>query len=640
MLHSRIVLLLFSLILLIVNVRAQYDTLSINKNLKVAKELRFTKPKKADSLYQKIIEKASQVDFKMGEYEAYLNLTYVWFYSNEYDNAINYAEQSLKIAKQLNYNEGIGTSYANLGTIFTHKGEYSKATENYILALPYQTKANDTTALITINQNLGLIFMDLKQYSKAEEYSKNGLKLSKEVDDKSKIAGIGLNLGLLYLYQKQGAKAYKQFKEIEPIALELNNAQINYHLAKNLAEYYSNYAEDNNSALKYALKAYNNIKNSTSGYEKSYSLNLLGDIYLKIGIIDSSEYYNLKAYEIAKEINSIAMERNVLLSLSELNATKNNYKKAHNYAYEYIKLNDSILSQESNQIITDLTVKYETQKKDNKIALQKLQIQEQENAILKKKNQYNIALGTGIFFLLGSIGIWLFYRQRQKLKNNEIRALQTQQEVLKLEALIDGEEKERNRLAQDLHDGINGDLAVIKYKISSIEPNKFSKKEKIFYDDALGMLDNAVEQVRRISHNLAPPSLHNFDLVEAIQQFCSKQNASNSVHISFQYFGNRLVLKKENETAIYRIIQELLNNIIKHANASEALVQLNNHEDKLMITVEDNGQGFDPKSLDKGIGLQNIKSRVNFLKATLDINSSKKGTTFSIEIDLDKLDKK
>lgn len=631
--HFRVVLLFC---LFYINVHAQNDTISINKDLEVAKELRFTEPIKSDSIYNKVIEKARQVDFKMGEYEAYLNLTYVWFYSNEYDNAINYAEQSLNIAKQLDYNEGIGTSYANLGTIFTHKGEYSKATENYILALPYQTKANDTTALITINQNLGLIFMDLKQYSKAEEYSKNGLKLSKEVDDKSKIAGIGLNLGLLYLNQKQGAKAFIQFKEIEPLAIELNNSQINYHLAKNLAEYYSDYAEDNNNSLKYALNAYNNIKNATSGYEKSYSLNLLGDIYLKIGNIDSSEYYNLKAHEIAKEINSIGIQRNVLLSLSELNAAKKNYKKAYNYAYEYIKLNDSILSQESNQSITDLTVKYETEKKDNEIAAQKLLLQEQENDILKKKNQYNIALGSGIFFLLGSIGLWLFYRQRQKLKNNEILALQAKQEVLKLEALIDGEEKERNRLAQDLHDGINGDLAVIKYKISSIEPDKFSKKEKVFYDDAISMLDNAVEQVRRISHNLAPPSLHNFDLIEAIQQFCSKQNASNSLNISFQYFGNRLVLKKENETAIYRIIQELLHNIIKHANATEALVQLNNHDDKLIITVEDNGQGFDTDSQENGIGLQNIKSRVNFLKANLDINSSKKGTTFSIEIDLKK----
>ncbi|WP_166967389.1 tetratricopeptide repeat-containing sensor histidine kinase [Yeosuana marina] len=630
----------FYLILFFVNIHAQNDTISINKNLKVAKELRFTEPKKADSLYQKIIEHAKQVNFKMGEYDAYLNLAYVWFYSNEYDKAIIYGEQSLKIAKQLNYNKGIGTSYANLGTMFTHTSEYSKATEKYILAMPYLTTLNDTIALITINQNLGMIFMDLKQYTKAEEYSKVGLKLSKEANIKAKIAAIGLNLGLLYLNQKQPNEAFNQLKEIEPLVIELNNPQTKYHLAKNLSEYYLNYAEDYTNSLKYALEAYDNLHNTNLENEMSYCLNLLGDIYFKIGNFDNSEYYNLKSYELAKKINLNGTQRNVLLSLSELYAKKQNYRRAYNYAEKFIKLNDSILSQESNQIISNLTIQYETKKKDNEIALQKLQLQEQENDILKKKNQYNIALGSGIFFLLGSIGLWLFYRQRQKLKNNEILALQTQQEVLKLEALIDGEEKERNRLAQDLHDGINGDLAVIKYKISSIEPNKFSKKEKIFYDDAISMLDNAVEQVRRISHNLAPPSLHNFDLVEAIQQFCSKQNASNSLNISFQYFGNRLSLKSENETAIYRIIQELIHNVIKHANATEALVQLNNHEDKLIITVEDNGQGFDTNSSENGIGLQNIKSRVNFLKANLDISSSKKGTTFSIEIDLNKIKKK
>lgn len=630
----------FFLILFSVNIQAQNDTISINKDLKIAKELRFTDPKKADSIFQKIIEHATQIDFKMGEYEANLNLAYVWFYSNEYDKAIIYSEQSLKVAEHFDYIKGIGTSQANLGTIFTHKGEYSKATEKYILALPYLTEVNDTIPLITVNQNLGLIFMDLKQYAKAEEYLKDGLNLSKGADIKSKIAAIGLNLGLLYLNKKQPDKAYNQLKEIEPIVIELNNSQVSYHLTKNLSEYYLEHVEDFDKSLKFAIEAFNHIKQTNSKHEISYCLNLLGDIYLKIGDFRNSESFNLRALETAKEINAIGLKRNVLLSLSELFAKKQSYRLAYNYTEKFIKLNDSILSQESNQIISNLTIQYETEKKDNEIASQKLQLQEQENDILKKQNQYSFALGGGGFLLLGSLVLWLFYRQRQKLKNNEILALQSQQEVVKLESLIDGEEKERNRLAQDLHDGINGDLAVIKYKISSIEPDKFSKKEKTFYDDAISMLDNAVEQVRRISHNLAPPSLQNFDLIDAIQQFCSKQNASNSVNISFQYFGNRLSLKKENETAIYRIIQELLNNIIKHANATEALVQLNNHDDKLIITVEDNGQGFDTNNSENGIGLQNIKSRVNYLKANLDINSSKKGTTFSIEIDVTKMNKK
>jgi len=180
-------------------------------------------------------------------------------------------------------------------------------------------------------------------------------------------------------------------------------------------------------------------------------------------------------------------------------------------------------------------------------------------------------------------------------------------------------------------------LAVIKYKISSIGQKKLTAKEKTDYDEALSMLDNAVEQVRRISHNLAPPSLYRFDLIEAIEQFCMKQNTLEKVKISFQHFGNRGSLKKENETAIYRIIQEIINNILKHSGASEAMVQINNHGDKLTLTVEDNGKGFDAYDTAKGIGLQNIKSRVDFLKADLDIDSSNKGTTVQIEMELDKM---
>ncbi|WP_271785377.1 sensor histidine kinase [Aquimarina algiphila] len=151
------------------------------------------------------------------------------------------------------------------------------------------------------------------------------------------------------------------------------------------------------------------------------------------------------------------------------------------------------------------------------------------------------------------------------------------------------------------------------------------------------MLDNTVEQVRRISHNLAPSSLLNFNLIEVIQQFCDRINSSNPLNTSFQYFGKQFKLEKEKETVIYRIIQELTNNIIKHANATEALIQINSYENKLHITVEDNGIGFDPDVKSHGIGLQNIKSRVSLLNANLDIHSSAEGTSFNIEIYLDKI---
>jgi signal transduction histidine kinase len=136
---------------------------------------------------------------------------------------------------------------------------------------------------------------------------------------------------------------------------------------------------------------------------------------------------------------------------------------------------------------------------------------------------------------------------------------------------------------------------------------------------------------------LAPPSLQNFNLIEAIQQYCSKISESNILKINFQNYGELLTLNKDTETAIYRIVQEAINNIMKHSKASEAIVQINNHDDNLHITIEDNGIGFNTNNKYEGLGLKNIRSRVELLKGELTIDSNNKGTSIQINIDLNKI---
>ena len=211
------------------------------------------------------------------------------------------------------------------------------------------------------------------------------------------------------------------------------------------------------------------------------------------------------------------------------------------------------------------------------------------------------------------------------------------QEIIRLESLLDGQEKERKRIAEELHDGLNGDLSAIKYRLSGLEDTGLQSEDRENLEKTIEMIDNACTQVRRISHNLMPSSILDFGLVETVNQYCSKINSSHPLSLDFQYFGNPLVLPKKAETVIYRIIQELLNNIIKHSKATTALVQLNFHENDLFVTVEDNGVGFDLKTAKNGLGLKNIESRIQFLKADLNIDSNEKGTSFQIHIDLNSL---
>ncbi|MGB5435934.1 MAG: sensor histidine kinase, partial [Maribacter sp.] len=245
---------------------------------------------------------------------------------------------------------------------------------------------------------------------------------------------------------------------------------------------------------------------------------------------------------------------------------------------------------------------------------------------------YSIMTGIAIILLVSSLMGWFLYQQRQKRKNQQILTLKREQQVKTLESLMEGEEKERYRIAKDLHDGVNGDLSAIKYKLTAMVDHNAT-----VVNEVVEMLDRSSAQVRAISHNLVPPALEKFNLVAALEDYTITMNDIHDPEIGFQHLGDPLNLSKNNEIVMYRIVQELVNNSVKHAKASEINIQLSHREASLQITVEDNGKGFDRNKKGGGIGLQNIESRVAYLNGHMDFVSNEKGTSYTVEIDLKKL---
>jgi two-component system, NarL family, sensor kinase len=287
--------------------------------------------------------------------------------------------------------------------------------------------------------------------------------------------------------------------------------------------------------------------------------------------------------------------------------------------------------------LTLLQTQFETEKKDKSIAEQQVKLNKQTLELIKNQKEKEMYLIVSFGLILISLGIWYSFRQRQKIKNKEIITLQQQQEIAQLEALIEGEEKERKRIAQELHDGLNGDLSAIKYRLTTFEESGLSAIDTENLNKVINMIDDSCAQVRNISHNLMPSSILEYGLIETIREYCLKINTHEHFHIDFQFFGNYLSLSKKTETVIYRIIQELVTNILKHSKATEALIQFNYREDELFITVEDNGIGFDKNVISKGIGHQNIQTRIDFLNAQINVDSSSTGTSYTISIDLNKV---
>ncbi len=213
---------------------------------------------------------------------------------------------------------------------------------------------------------------------------------------------------------------------------------------------------------------------------------------------------------------------------------------------------------------------------------------------------------------------------------------ENEKQLLALNSILQGQQEERSRMAKDLHDGLGGMLSGIKLNLSSIAENiNGTEKDKQVFLKSIGQLDNAITEMRRVAHNMMPEALLKFGLTEAIKDFCESINESNIYKMKFTHLGNLQQLEQSAEIIIYRIIQELANNAIKHANPKNIFIQLTRHDRGITLTVEDDGKGFNINEPEKakGTGLKNVQSRVDYLKGSWDIRSENgKGTSINIEI--------
>jgi signal transduction histidine kinase len=281
---------------------------------------------------------------------------------------------------------------------------------------------------------------------------------------------------------------------------------------------------------------------------------------------------------------------------------------------------------------------FESQNREKKITVLE-QEKELQQLRLKQKNNFNyILIVSATTLLIISLLSYRNYRQKQRLQQLRINELETEKQLTATEAVLKGEEQERTRLAKDLHDGLGGLLSGVKFSLSNIKDNLIITPDNMaVFERSLDMIDASIRELRRVAHNMMPEMLTKFGLDEALKEYCNILNGTRLLKVNYQSLGMEARLDKSLEIIVYRIIQELLNNILKHASASEAFVQLVRETNRLNVVVEDNGKGFDTAILEKnkGAGWMNIRSRVDYLKGQRDIHSEAgKGTLVNIEFNI------
>lgn len=614
---------------------AQPDSTAIKQLLDKAYSLEANEPLLALKVYKKAHHLSVSKKYHLDAFKALQYSGIVHSDLSNYDSAIYYFKKAIPFCQLLNYKKGIASTYINIGNAFQFQGKLDSVVSNYTKGIKVFETIKDSSNIAQSYANLATLFGSINQFEKQKSYLVNALKLTPKTNPLLK--GYILNdLGQVFLKTNKTSEALEYFTKVYDIGKSIDNSQLLFFSTRNFGEYYVK-TKAYDKAISYYEKALQIVENLNEDYYKNDLLLQLGETYLLINNKPKAISYLNQALTFGEEKEILTIQMKAHKKLSAVYENDKNFDSAFSHLNKYTKLKDTVLNIEHLKRINELENQYQAESKDKEIIETQNALQQNELDLAKKKNQFLLAVVSGTILLIVLFGSLYFYKQRQKLKNVEIAKLEQERDITKLQALIEGEEKERKRIAQDLHDGINGDLSVIKYKITTINQVNFNNNEKGEFKSAINMLDNAIEQVRHISHNLAPPSLQNFKLIEAVKQYCFNISETNNLQVDFNYFGEFLILKEEIETAIYRIIQELINNIVKHAQATEAMVQINDHNNTINITVEDNGFGFDNTKKASGLGLKNIKSRVTFLKGDLKINSDKNGTIITIDIDLDKL---
>lgn len=326
--------------------------------------------------------------------------------------------------------------------------------------------------------------------------------------------------------------------------------------------------------------------------------------------------------------------------LAETYAIVGNKAAAYDWASQYIALSDSLYDAKFQNDIIELEKKYNNAENQKKITL--LQAAKEKADLKSRNNQLLAWLFAGFSIFLAALAIlgWLYYRNSRKLvaqrelsHQQQLKDISQQQQLKLAAALLQGEERERKRLAGDLHDGLGGMLAGVKINLSRLSPTTNTADITTDLPVIINQLDRSVNELRRIARNMMPESLVSSGLEIALKEIC-ESFASPGLHVDFQAYNIEKHMAQDMQVTIFRIVQELLTNAVRHAGATAILVQCSQNENTFYITIEDNGRGFKTEQIDaaKGIGLTNVKNRVDYLKGNLDIDSSPgAGTTINIE---------
>ncbi len=547
--------------------------------------------------------------------------------TKNYPEALKYYTQSIQTSKTIGDLRLIGIAQLNLCNVYAVQLNYPKAIELLLEAKANFIKSGFQRGVQICINNLGAINLRQGNYDTAIIYLKESLAIAKENQTQLGVALVQQNIGFGYMKLKRFDESLHWFEDAETTANKYGTEPFTYGEIYNHRSMLDSTTGNFESAFRYRSK-YIAITEKISGESVIKQVNELKTKYdvekkeLLISLLNKTD--SIKSLAIANQ--QIAINKNLYeIANQKLELADADLQIADDSLQLSIK-NETIL-----QNRLDSTQKEERINDLNK----QRRIQELE---VYRKNAAIIALSvfTVLLLLLG----FSFYKRRTLQQQANMQATLAKQQQKATIEIIQAEEKERKRIAEDLHDGVGQLMTAAWLNLQALNEQSTlddSPKSQLI-NKTLLLVDESCKEVRQVSHNMMPNALLRKGLVNAVKEFISQINTGKlSINVQTEELQNPL--QSHVETILYRVIQESVNNVVKHALATQLDISINQDEVGIDVMIEDNGKGFDTTLTREadGIGLQNIRSRIAYLKGSVTWDSSaNNGTLVAIHIPANK----
>lgn len=523
----------------------------------------------------------------------YRNLSIIYYYQSGFDTSRIYLDKALSLALEIEDKPLEMKIYSELGNLHFLQQNYQTALEFYMKGLSLSENQPDRTHSVILN-NIGSIYRTLKNPGRSITFYERALEIAEQLQLDDLKMGIYNGLGTVYADKGETGKAIGYLQEALDISRKLGNKPYEIASLASLSAQFS-VIEEYKKAIEYGHMALLIAEKLDSPRDISNVLSVLSEIYLEMEDYKACEIIGLKSWA----LDSISYETAgpTALTLSVVYIHLGEKQKAENFVRKYFEITTTANEKSIHNSLADMEIKYETEKKEMRIAS------------LEKERRLYIWLGiAGVLFAFSlAIVLW------QKIRN-----ARREKHLIATRSVLDGEMGERTRLARDLHDRLSGNLSALKIGLNNNKESLQSIHDK---------LDSCIEEIRRVAHNLMPASLQ-FGLKSALEDF-----AFQFPNVRFHFFGEECRIEERKAFIIYCCGVELVNNSLRHSNAQNINIQLIQSEKYVSLTVQDDGCGFDEKSIIKGLGLKNIYDRVTSCNGNIDtITSPGNGVETTIQL--------